>query len=73
MMRKILTTLCLAVSIGITNAFHIVGGEMEFIFLGDGLYRINLIQYFDEAQSQNPGPDPFVTVYIFRNSDDQLM
>lgn len=63
----------MAVSIGITNAFHIVGGEMEFIFLGDGLYRINLIQYFDEAQSQNPGPDPFVTVYIFRNSDDQLM
>ncbi len=56
-----------------SKAFHIVGGEIEFIYLGDGMYRINLIQYFDEAQTQNPGPDPTVTVYIFRNSDNQLL
>ena len=56
-----------------SKAFHIVGGEIEFIFLGDGMYRINLVQYFDEAQSFNPGPDPTVTVYIFRNSDNQLL
>ena len=60
-------------TIGITNAFHIVGGEIEFIYLSDGLYRINLIQYFDEAQNDNPGADPFVTIFIFRNGDDQLM
>ena len=46
-----------------------MGGEIEFIYLGDGVYRINLIQYFDEAQNQNPGPDGSVTVFIFRNSD----
>lgn len=73
MLRKLLITFCLVLSIGISHAFHIVGGEMEFIYISDGLYRINLIQYFDEAQFQNPGPDPFVTVYIFRNSDNQLM
>ncbi|WP_424963260.1 gliding motility-associated C-terminal domain-containing protein [Ekhidna sp.] len=73
MLRKLLITFCLVLSIGISHAFHIVGGEMEFIYVSDGLYRINLIQYFDEAQFQNPGPDPFVTVYIFRNSDNQLM
>ncbi|MEM0940193.1 MAG: gliding motility-associated C-terminal domain-containing protein [Bacteroidota bacterium] len=55
------------------KAFHIVGGEIEFIYLGEGIYRINLIQYFDEAQNLNPGPDPSVTVYIFRNSDNELL
>ncbi len=55
------------------KAFHIVGGELEFIYLSDGTYRINLIQYFDEAQTFNPGPEAFITVYIFRNSDNELM
>jgi gliding motility-associated-like protein len=72
-MRKLLITGCLFLSLGIAHAFHIVGGEIEFIYLSDGVYRINLIQYFDEAQNQNPGPDQFVTVYIFRNGDNQLM
>ena len=72
-MKKFLITGLLILTIGISNAFHIVGGEIEFIYLGDGMYRINLIQYFDEAQSQNPGADPFATVYIFRNGDNQLM
>jgi len=72
-MRKLLITGCLILLAGISHAFHIVGGEIEFIYLSDGLYRINLIQYFDEAQNQNPGPDGSVTVYIFRNGDNQLM
>ncbi len=58
---------------GVANAFHIVGGEIEFIYMSDGLYRINLIQYFDEAQEDNQQADPFVDVYIFRNGDNQLM
>lgn len=72
-MKKILITICILLTIGISNAFHIVGGEIEFIYLSDGNYRINLIQYFDEAQNENPGADPFVQVYIFRNGDHQLM
>lgn len=54
-------------------AYHIVGGEIEFIYVGDGQYRVNLIQYFDRAQINNPEPDPFITIYIFRNADNQLM
>lgn len=72
-MKKFFITCCLILTIGISNAFHIVGGEIEFIYLSDGVYRINLIQYFDRAQDENPGGDQFVTVYIFRNGDDQLM
>ena len=56
-----------------SKAFHIVGGEIEYLYLGDGLYRINLIQYFDWEQDQNPGPEAFVTVFIFRNSDNREM
>ncbi|WP_370089161.1 gliding motility-associated C-terminal domain-containing protein [Ekhidna sp.] len=72
-MKKLLITSCLILLSGLSNAFHIVGGEIEFIYLSDGRYRINLVQYFDEAQNQNPGPDPSVTVYIIRNGDNQLM
>ena len=65
-MKRIGLYALLIVTILSARAFHIVGGEIEFIYLGDGLYRINLIQYFDEAQNQNPGPDTFADVYIFR-------
>jgi hypothetical protein len=54
-------------------AFHIVGGEIEFITLQPGRYQINVVQYFDEAQQENPGPEAAVEVYIFRSSDDELM
>ena len=54
-------------------AFHIVGGEIEFITLRNGTYRINVVQYFDKAQIENPGPEAEATVYIYRNSDNKLM
>ncbi len=72
-MKKLLITGSLVLLTCISQAFHIVGGEIEFVYLSDGVYRINLIQYFDQAQTQNPGPDPFVNIYIFRNEDNQLM
>ena len=72
-MKKFLITGCLVLSIGISNAFHIVGGEIEFIYVSDGVYRINLVQYFDQAQTRNPGPDPLVSVIIFRNADNQAV
>jgi len=55
------------------RAFHIVGGEIELLHLQDFEYRINLIQYFDRAQTDNPGPDGQVTVFIFRNSDNSFV
>lgn len=54
-------------------AWHIVGGEMELIHLHDFTYQLNLIQYFDRAQANNPGPDFSATVYFFRNSDNTLI
>ena len=53
-------------------ANHIVGGEIEMIHIGapgEFKYQISLIQYFDCAQTENPGPDTWVTYRIFRNSD----
>ncbi len=72
-MKRLLITGTLVLLTCISKAFHIVGGEIEFVYLSDGRYRINLIQYFDQAQNLNPGPDPSVTVSIFRNGDNQLM
>ena len=72
-MKKILITGTLVFLTCISQAFHIVGGEIEFVYISDGVYRINLIQYFDQAQTFNPGPEPAVTVSIFRNGDNQLM
>lgn len=72
-MKKLILTILLGIWLIPTQAFHIVGGEIEFIFLADGLYRINLIQYFDEAQDQNPGPEGSILVHIYRKSDDALI
>ena len=53
--------------------FHIVGGEIEFLTMGDGQYEIRVIQYFDRDQTQNPQPEEFVEVFIFRNIDGAFM
>ena len=55
------------------TAWHIVGGEIEFITLQAGRYKINVIQYFDAAQTENPGPEGMITVFIYRNADDEFM
>ncbi|MEM6831653.1 MAG: hypothetical protein AAF551_14175, partial [Bacteroidota bacterium] len=68
-MKKLLLSILFGCYLLSPRAAHIVGGEIEFIYLSDGIYRINLIQYFDEDQTINPGPDANVEVYIFRNSD----
>ncbi len=55
---------------------HIVGGEIEMIHIGDEnsfRYEIRLVQYFDCAQTENPGPDNLITYSIFRNSDGAFM
>ncbi|MAR65491.1 MAG: hypothetical protein CMB83_06185 [Flammeovirgaceae bacterium] len=58
------------------NANHIVGGEIEMIHIGEEnsfTYRVKLIQYFDCAQTANPGPDDLISYTIFRKSDGQAM
>ncbi len=55
------------------SANHIVGGELELIHLDGFNYRLNLIQYFDLAQTGNPGPEASLDAYIFRKKDDVVM
>lgn len=49
------------------RANHIVGGEIEFITIEPGRYRINLIQYRDDAQDENDVIIDQYTVYLFAN------
>ncbi len=51
------------------RAFHIVGGELTFETIRPGLYRIILIQYYDEAQTINNTYDALARVHIFSNKD----
>ncbi|HHP7240298.1 MAG TPA: gliding motility-associated C-terminal domain-containing protein [Cyclobacteriaceae bacterium] len=73
MRRLLLLLLFIINSINGIHAFHIVGGEIELVHIEGFLYQINLVQYFDEAQDENPGPESQISVSIFRASDNQLM
>ena len=64
---------CIALVANYVSANHIVGGEIEFITLSPGSYRINIIQYFDQAQSVNQGPEGSATVYIFSNRTNEVV
>lgn len=58
------------------KANHIVGGEIEFITEAPGLYRLNLIQYRDETQTNNPDPEnsePMLVISLFSNKDNRLV
>lgn len=70
-MKKVLLVIFLLTGWIAVYADHIVGGEIEFITIRPGLYRINLIQYFDAAQIFNPGPESGVNVGLFTNRDDE--
>ena len=64
------------ISYNISFSNHIVGGEIEMIHVGDEnsfRYEIKLVQYFDCAQTANPGPDDLITYSIFRKSDGAFM
>ncbi len=69
-MKKIIlcTLLMLAAAFG-ARATHIVGGEIEMIYISGNRYKVCLAMYFDQVNG-NPGAiDPDVTVNIFRKVD----
>lgn len=77
-MKRLLLSLTLLLGLFSARAYHIVGGEIEFIYLSDGLYRINLIMYIDQVQEGNPNgfltpPNNAVNVFMFRNGDNVLV
>lgn len=74
-MKKIALLFCVLTLVLPLHANHIVGGEIEFITIEPGRYRINLIQYRDEAQTENT-PDDIdgsVTVSLFSNKDNRFI
>ena len=76
MLRTFLILFISLIPIQYVIANHIVGGEIEMIHVGDEnsfTYQVKLIQYFDCAQTSNPGPDDLITYTIFRKSDGQFM
>lgn len=73
-MKKLILVFLIGILIQLKAiAFHIVGGEMELVHIEGYQYYLNLVQYFDKAQTDNPGPDLSVQVYLFRNSDNTLV
>lgn len=76
-MVRLLKILFLSIiSYNFSYSNHIVGGEIEMIHVGDEnsfRYEIKLVQYFDCAQTANPGPDDLITYSIFRKSDGAFM
>ena len=71
---QILFLILLSFNFSLSN--HIVGGEIEMIHVGDEnsfRYEVKLVQYFDCAQTANPGPDNLITYTIFRKSDGAFM
>ncbi|MFY0605128.1 MAG: gliding motility-associated C-terminal domain-containing protein [Cyclobacteriaceae bacterium] len=69
-MKKLIVYIIAILSVCFAQAFHIVGGEIEFLTLEPGRYRVTLIQYKDEAQTENPFYDPDLVVAIYSNKDD---
>ncbi len=54
-------------------ASHIVGGEFELLHLTGFQYRLNMILYFDRLNGQPGAQDDFVTVQIYRKSNNTLV
>ncbi len=68
-MKRILLFIILFEFCFASDAFHIVGGEISFETIRPGIYRITLIQYYDEAQTDNNTYDAFARVHMFSNKD----
>lgn len=72
-MKKLIVVGLLILMGSYAKANHIVGGELELVHLDGFNYRLNLIQYFDLAQTGNPGPEASLEAYIFRKRDNVIM
>lgn len=72
-MKKIIILVVAFMAFGDVTADHIVGGELEFTTLRAGLYRIKLIQYRDEVQTNNEVVVNRYVVYMFSAKDDALV
>ncbi|HEX8061396.1 MAG TPA: gliding motility-associated C-terminal domain-containing protein, partial [Cyclobacteriaceae bacterium] len=74
-MKRFAVVLCVLFSFP-ALASHIVGGEIEFLYVSGSRYKINLIYYFDVAHNPGRNPqleEPTIQLAIFRKRDDAFM
>lgn len=64
-MKKLIIITGFILSSFASFGWHIVGGEIEFVTIEPGRYKINLIQYRDAAQQNNTVYEDGLTVYIY--------
>ncbi|MBT30484.1 MAG: hypothetical protein CMO01_12570 [Thalassobius sp.] len=55
------------------QATHIVGGELELQHVGNDLYQLGLILYFDNISGLEGARDPSATIYIYSKSTNDLI
>ena len=72
MKRVLFVFLFLIVSIRAWS-WHIVGGHLELLHVSGYTYRLNLILYLDRKQQINDRENPYESVKIYRNGDNQLI
>ena len=73
MKKKLFLSVLFVLQILSTRASHIVGGEIEMLYLRTGAYRFNINLYFDATNGRPQAEDQSITIYIFRKSDNILM
>ncbi len=73
-MRKLILILFLLFSTyQCSKAFHIVGGEITYSYLGNDVYRIRLKLYRDCAQTNGAQYDTLLPLGVFNNSNLQYV
>ncbi|MDX1903919.1 MAG: gliding motility-associated C-terminal domain-containing protein [Thermonemataceae bacterium] len=65
-MKKILLLFVFAFSYSLTQATHIVGGELQMTYISGTTYRFNLNMYWDRVSTTK---DNSITIGIYRRSD----
>lgn len=74
-MKRLLLLVFCAVAFPVMSK-HIVGGEIELLWVSGTTYRINLIYYFDVGNNPGRQPDfeePSLSLGIFRKADNTLV
>lgn len=54
-------------------ATHIVGGELEMVFVNGNNYRFNMVMYFDAVNGNVGAIDPSARIHIFQKSNNRYI
>jgi|GEM_PF-5619471 len=73
MCKKITATFLFTFIFLSLQAFHLIGVEINVSHLDGNLYQFRLVQFLDAHQSQNETYDTEVTLYLFSQSQGELI